>query len=124
MAFTYDETLADNVSRVRFHAALTDPSAPHVLSDAAITGLVALQGSWQGAVAAIYWRRAADLSKAATSATDTDGSVTYSPAELRAIAERWDAEAAAATSTPSDLPLAVVGTMGTYAGAPSALWRA
>lgn len=117
MAFTYNEALTDNISRVRFHAGLTEDVAG-VMSDAAITGLVTLTGSWQGAVAAIFWRRHADLAREATSSTTTEGSVTYSADELRAAAERWDKEAAAATSTPSDLPLAVVGNLAPYQGSP------
>ena len=117
MSFSYSEALIDNVSRVRFHAGLTQ-DLPGVLSNEAITGLVTLHGSWQGAVAAIYWRRHGDLAKAATSTTTTDGSQSFSADELRAAAERWDREAAAATATTSDLPLAVVGNLAPYQGSP------
>lgn len=117
MSFSYSEALTDNVSRVRFHAGITQ-DLPGVLSNEAITGLVTLQGSWQGAVAAIYWRRHGDLAKAATSTTTTDGSQSFSADELRAAAERWDREAAAATATTSDLPLAVVGNLAPYQGSP------
>lgn len=118
MSLSYNEALTDNVSRVRFHAGLTDLSAPNVLSDEAITGLVTLQGSWQGAVAAIYWRRHGDLAKAATSTTTTDGSQSFSADELRVAAERWDREAAEATADNSGLPLAVVGNLAPYQGSP------
>lgn len=117
MSFSYNEALTDNVSRVRFHAGITQ-DLPGVLSNEAITGLVTLQGSWQGAVAAIYWRRHGDLAKAATSTTTTDGSQSFSADELRAAAERWDREASAATATTSDLPLAVVGNLAPYQGSP------
>jgi len=117
VSFSYNEALTDNVSRVRFHAGITQ-DLPGVLSNEAITGLVTLQGSWQSAVAAIYWRRHGDLAKAATSTTTTDGSQSFSADELRAAAERWDREAAAATATTSDLPLAVVGNLAPYQGSP------
>lgn len=112
MAFTYDEALGNDVSKVRFHAGLTDREAPGVLSDEAITGHIAALGSWQAAVAGIYRRRAADLGRAATSTTSADGSVTYSPAELRALADHWDRLAAAVAPTPSLTPRARIGRMG------------
>ena len=113
MAFSYDEALGNYISKVRFHAGLTDREAPGVLSDEAITGHIAAVGSWQAAVAGIYRRRAADLGRAATSTTSADGSVTYSPAELRALADHWDREAAAAAATTTtSLPRAVIRRLG------------
>lgn len=113
MAFSYDEALGNDISKVRFHAGLTDREAPGVLSDEAITGHIAAVGSWQAAVAGIYRRRAADLGRAATSTTSADGSVTYSPAELRALADHWDREAAAAAATTTaSLPRAVIRRLG------------
>ena len=112
MSFSYNEALTTDVSRVRFNTGLTQ-NLPGVLTDEAITGLVTLQGTWQGAVAAIYRRRAADLAQAATSTTTTDGSQTYSPAELRELADHWDRVAAAeSATTQSTVPRARVGRMG------------
>lgn len=49
MAFTYDPTLVDDVSKVRFEIADTVEDTAY-LSDAEITAQISMKGSWQGAV--------------------------------------------------------------------------
>lgn len=113
MTLSYNEALSNDVSKVRFHAGLTDLSSSITLTDEAITGHVASAGSWQGAVAGILRRRASDLAQAATSTTTDAGSQAFSPAELRALADHWDAVAAAvAATTQSTVPRARIGRMG------------
>ena len=117
--FSYTPGGSTNIDRVRLEAGDTN-QAETKLSDTEITGLVNTHGSWQGAVAAIYWRRHGDLSRVASSVSNAEGSTDYGATltALQAQARRWDQLAAAATTTPSDLPLAVVGNMGPYAGSP------
>lgn len=122
MAFTYTEGGSTDIDRVRFAVSATDKN--HPLQDAAITQLVTQRGSWQGAVAEIFWRRHADMAASPDNVSTPEGSYSYSAtlAALKAQAERWDREAAATTTTTtSALPLAVVGTMAPYAGSPG--WR-
>ena len=74
MAFTYDDTLADDRAKVRFHLQDTvENSGPKPsdanFTDAEIDGLVTLAGSWQRAVVAGFralasaWGKYADLTE-------------------------------------------------------------
>lgn len=112
MAFTYSTTLATDRDRVRF--AFADTVAPGKLSDAEITGLLAMAGSWQGA-AAMAWRRAAgDIARFGRDYSNADGSSNESAFydTCRQQAEYWEIQAAAASTTIPDLPLAVVTRLG------------
>ena len=115
MAFTYTEGGSTDIDRVRFAIGATDPSEVGVIQNAAITQLVSQRGSWQGAVAEVFWRRHADLSRQADNVTTQEGSYSYGGtlAALKAQAERWDREAAAAAeTTTTSLPRAVIRRLG------------
>lgn len=112
MAFSYSEALATDRDRVRF--AFSDTVAPGKLSDAEIAGLITLHGTWQGATAAAWRRAAGDVARFGRDFANSDGSVNESAfyAHCAAQADYYDREAAAASTSPSDLPLVIVGTLG------------
>jgi hypothetical protein len=112
VAFTYSDSLTLDRDKVRF--AFADTVAPGKLSDAEVTALLLIAGSWQGA-AALAWRRAAgDIARFGRDYSNQDGSSNESAfyEHCKAQADFWEQQASAASTTLSDLPLAVVTRMG------------
>lgn len=112
MAFTYSDSMSTDRDKVRF--AFADTVAPGKLSDAEVSALLLITGSWQGA-AALAWRRAAgDIARFGRDYSNADGSSNESAfyEHCKAQADFWEAQASAASTTLSDLPLAVVTRMG------------
>lgn len=93
MSFTYQETLGTDLDRVRFYLGDTAEDggpkpADGNFSDAELTGLIAVEGSWQRAVAAGFEALAA-LWARHTSVSAGDVSVNQSD-----VANRYGASAA------------------------------
>ena len=112
MAFTYFDSLTTDRDRVRF--ATSDTVSPGKVSDAEIAGLIAVGGTWQGAAALIWLRAAGDVARYGKDFTNVDGSVNESAfyEHCKVQADFWESKAAAASVTPSDLPLVIVGSLG------------
>ena len=103
MAFTYNDTLSDDRSKVRFCLQDTEidkgpkPNGGN-LSDNEITGLVTLEGEWQRAVAAGFealaaiWTQYADLSEGPHKETFSQVAEGY-----RKSAALWRARSGSAT---------------------------
>lgn len=112
MSFTYSEALTTNRDKVRF--ALGDTVSPGKLTDAEITGLIALRGTWEGA-AADGWRRfAGDVARFGKDYANEKGSETQSSfaEHCMEMARSWERRHTAAVESTTTLPLAVVGSLG------------
>lgn len=117
MAWTFIGDLGTDLDKIRFHADLMVQDANNaVYTDALLTALKTDRGTWEGAVADVWRRRAGKVAKDGRDFSEADQSQTESPYYQQCLdqAAQWETRHAAAVTTPDTLPLVEVVGLGSY----------
>lgn len=114
MAWTFLGTLATDLDKIRFHTDLiVEDGKTLVYTDALLTALATERGTWEGAVADVWRRRAGNVARDGRDFSDGDKSQTESPYYQHCLdqAAEWEARHAAAATTSDTIPRATIRTL-------------